>query len=108
MRGGLAIRNAVATQTVNMATTSFILSVWTTFLAKLPVGASGFEIFNPSSTTFMIAFGAVGQEKALPYTIIPGGSAFVIPLEGGAGQRISLQPVDVQPTSGYFTMNFFG
>ena len=48
------------------------------------------------------------HEVNLPYTVLPGGSAILLPAKIPAGSRVSLQALDTAVTSGYFILNMFG
>lgn len=107
MRGSLAVRTPVQTKSLDMSGTNVTTAAWVTLIASLTYGIDAFEIFNPSAATMQIATGAAGQEKVLPYSIIPGGSAFLIPFNISAGSRISLKAVDQNATSNLLTINCF-
>ena len=108
MRGSLAIRTPVDTSRLDMSSTHVTTGAYVTITASLAAGVSAMEIFNPSASTMKIAVGAAGSEVDMKYSVIPGGSAFLIPLPAGGGKRISLKAVDADATSGIFTINYFG
>jgi hypothetical protein len=100
----------VATVANNMTTNPIDTGAWTQLLASLPRACCAVEISNNSGSTIQISTGAAGQEaaNAIPYTVLPGGSPILLPIEIMKGARISAKAVDADATSGYFTMNFFG
>ena len=109
MKGAGALRKPVQTTTLNMTNTNVPTGSWTTLLAKASnnVGCSAIEVFAPDGSVLQIATGDAGSEKALPYTILPGGSNLMLPMEIPAGVRISLQAIDTGVTAGYFVLNQF-
>lgn len=107
MRNLLAFK-PVFTVTVALSGSNINTGAWTQLLAKSLWGTSAMEVFNPSASTIQIGVGASGHEVALAYTILPGGSAILLPMEIPAGSRISAQAVDADATTGQFTLNFFG
>ncbi len=108
MRGALAIRAPLQTASLDMAGANITTGAYVELIHALTAGVSAVEIFNPSPATMKIALGAAGSEVDLPYHIIPGGSAFLIPIPAGNKQRISLKAVDQTANSGLFTINCFG
>lgn len=110
MKGSLALRAPTQTGSLNMAVTNVDSTTWQTVIASLTYGVSGFEIFNPSGTTMLIATGSAGHEVAMPYRVLPGGSAFILPLPAKAGDRLSVKaiPTDTTAANGFFTINCFG
>jgi hypothetical protein len=96
----------------NLTTNPINVGTWTVLSAALPWPACAIEIFNPSGSTIQISTGVAGQESnpnnLIPYTILPGGSSILLPIELKKGIRLSASAIDMAATAGYFTMNFFG
>lgn len=92
---------------LNAATTNLLHTDWTEALANLDYAAGYFEVYNGSTTPIQIGIGAAGQETALPYTIMGGGTNGTVAQSISAGQRISLKPVDSNITNGFIVINLF-
>lgn len=105
----LLARKPIATVTLNLSSTNIVSGSWATVLASLPGACTALEIFNPSSSTIQLATGSAGNEVALPYAVLPGGTTSYIPFNIPGLVRISAETVDGSTaSSGYFTINFFG
>lgn len=85
-------------------------AAWATLVAAVGKACTAVEIFNPSGSTIQLSLGAAGQELTalIPYTVLPGGSSILLPIEISSGKRISAKAVDQNATTGIFTMNLFG
>lgn len=105
MRVGL--RKPVQTVTLDTSSGNITTSAYRQILAVLTFACSGVEIFNPSGSSIKMAQGAAASEVDLPFTIIPGGTPGIVPLEMKAGARISLKAIDTNMTSGLFVINFY-
>jgi len=94
----------------SLATTNILTASWTQFVASLGWSCCAVEVFNPSPATIQLSTGTAGNESTaiVPYTILPGGSSILLPLEIKSGTRLSLKAVDQIANTGYFIMNFFG
>ncbi len=108
MKGAIALRKPVATVALDMSGTNVTTAAWATVIAALGAACSSLEIFNPSGSPMQIAIGAAGVEVAIPYTVLPGGSAAVLPVEIAKGVRISAKAYDTNVTAGRLIINFFG
>ena len=107
----LLSKNPIATVTIALGSTNITTSAWAQLLAKLPKACTAIEIFNPSGSTIQVSTGKAGFESSsiIPYTILPGGSNILLPVEISGGVRISVKAVDSNATGpGQFTLNFFG
>lgn len=95
---------------LNMSVTNITTSGWVQISASLPGSCSALEVFNPSASLLQISTGKSGQESSniIPYTILPGGSSILLPIELKVGSRLSAQAVDQTASSGYLTFNVFG
>lgn len=106
----LLSRAPVTTATLDTSSTNITTAAWVQLVASLPKACSSVEIFNPSGATLIVSTGAASAEDAsiVPYTIVPGGSSILLPLEIAKGSRVSLKSIDQTANSGLFVMNFFG
>jgi hypothetical protein len=91
----------------NATSSPLLSSAWTEILASLEFSASHFEVYNGSTTPIQIAVGESGDEEALPYAIMAGGTNGAIKQSIGAGSRISLKPVDDDIDAGFIVINLF-
>jgi len=107
MRGSLAIRVPVQKAYIDMSSTNVTTSAYVTLISSLSYGVSAMELFNPSAATMKIAIGTAGSEVDMNYYVLPGGSAFLIPLPAGHSQRVSIRAVDQTAASGLFVINCF-
>ncbi len=107
----LLARKPVGTIYLNCASTNITTSAWVQLIASIPLAATGIEIFNPSDAKIQLSFGPAGSETLaqylVPYTIIPGGSTGVLPVEVPCKTRLSVQAIDQNVTGDYFVINFF-
>lgn len=103
----LLSRKPVATETHNYATGSATTSAWRTIITLTSEPASAVEIFDSSGRILEIATGDIGSEVTMPYTIIPGGSSVILPLEFKHSVRVAVKAVDEEASTGYLVMNFF-
>lgn len=108
MKGALALRKPVATVALDMSSTNITTAAWATVIAALAAACSAIEIFNQSASAMQIATGAGGSEVALPYTVLPGGSAVLLPIEIAKGLRLSAKAYDATASTGRLVINFFG
>lgn len=101
---------AVATAVLNAAANSISTGAWTQALALVPKAATHVEIFNSTGATLLLSQGTPGTESAnlLPYTIMPGGSGFLVPLAISAGKPLTVKAVDTGSTAGVLVMNLLG
>lgn len=82
-------------------------AAWTEILASLQYPASHIEVYNGSTTPFEIAIGSAGNEQAVPYAIMGGGTQGLVKQGIEALSRISLKPVDADITEGFIVINLF-
>lgn len=105
-------KQAQYTAFLNMTVIPVTTAAWVQIVASLPYACTAMEIFNPSAATMKISKGAAGQETTgnnlIPYSILPGGSSILLPINLPSLSRISLEAVDQTASSGYFILNFFG
>ena len=82
---------------------------WTELIASLGQPASAIEIFNGGGNILEISNGAVGAEvaNAIPYYIIPGGSAILLPIEFGRTSRLAVRSIGATSNVGNLVLNFF-
>lgn len=104
------MKQPLQTIAIDLSSTSIGPSAWVQLLAKLQYAAGSVEIFNGSSSAFALGVGAVGQEQALPYTLMPGGTNGVVSLTKlfKAGDRITAKSIGGTPTQGLLIFNFYG
>lgn len=102
----------VGTLTLNAATNNITTSAWTQVTASVVAGASAMEIFNSTGSTLLVSQGTAGNETVtgnlLPYTILLGGSAMMLPMEIKNGLPIRVKAFDQSATSGILVINLFG
>ncbi len=97
----------VASIVVNAATLNLLAAAWTEVLQSLKYASSHFEVYNGSTTPIQIAVGPTGQEVALPYTIMGGGTNGPVSQNIGGASRITLKPVDSDIIDGFIVINLF-
>lgn len=100
-------RTPVATLRLDMSSTNITTSAWATLVASQGAPVSAIEIFNGSASPMLIARGAAASEVAIPYTILPGGSSILLPIEIARGVRLSAKALGTSVTAGEFILNFF-
>lgn len=91
----------------NATTTPLLASAWTEILSSLPYSVSHFEVYNGSTTPLQIAIGESGEEQALDYTIMGGGTPGAVKNSIGSGSRLSIKPVDSDIDDGFIVINLF-
>lgn len=82
-------------------------AAWTQVLDALEFSSSHLEVYNGSTTPIQIAVGSVGQEEAVPYTVMGGGTPGLVKQKINAASRISLKPVDSDIIDGFIVINLF-
>lgn len=92
---------------VNAATLPLLHTQWTEVLDATGYAASYLEVSSGSTTPIQIAIGPNGEEEALPYTVIAGGTNGSVAQAIPASSRISLKPVDNDITDGFIVINLF-
>ena len=92
---------------LNATTTPLLAADWTEVLANLEYSASHFEVYNGSTTPIQISTGALGEELAIPYTVMGGGTNGTVAQSIGSGSRLCLKPVDSDITDGFIVINLF-
>lgn len=96
----------------NCATTNITTASWVTLIVSMPIACTAIEIFNPSDAKLQLSIGAAGHEtetgNLLPYTIQPGGSSGLLPVNLPNGKRLSVKAIDQTVSNDYFIINFFG
>jgi hypothetical protein len=97
----------VATLNLDLSGTNVTTAAWVQVTSSLPAPASAVEIYNASDALMQIAVGGAGNEVALKYTILPGGSVAIIPIEVSGSQRVSVKAVNKTANVGYLVLNFF-
>jgi hypothetical protein len=97
----------VASIIVNASTLNLLHTSWTQVLAALGYASGYLEVYNGSTTPIQIGVGPSGQEQALPYTIMGGGTNGLVAQNINAGSRITLKPVDSDITNGFVVINLF-
>jgi hypothetical protein len=91
----------------NANSNPLLASAWTEVLASLEFSSSHMEVYNGSTTPIQIAVGSVGNEQALPYSIMGGGTPGLVKQRVDAKSRISLKPVDSDIIDGFIVINLF-
>jgi len=91
----------------NATANPLLSSAWEEVLAALPLSASHLEVYNGSTTPIQIATGSSGNEEALPFTIMGGGTNGTVKQAISAASRISLKPVDSNISDGFIIINLF-
>lgn len=108
----LLANKIVGTVYNNCASTNITTSAWLTLVASMPLACTAIEIFNPSDAKLQLSTGAAGHEtdtgSLLPYTIQPGGSSGLLPVNLPNGKRLSVTALDQNVVNDYFIINFFG
>lgn len=109
MKNAIALRKPNQTTTLDMNGTNIPTGSYVTLLAKTLNAhpCSAIEIFNPSGSPMIIAYGDAGSEVVIPYTILPGGTTGLLAAEIPRGSRIALKAYDAAVTSGRFILNQF-
>jgi hypothetical protein len=92
---------------LNATSIPLLSADWTEVLAALDYSSSHFEVYNGSTTPIQIGVGANGNEEALPYTVMGGGTNGTVAQNIGAGSRISLKPIDSDISDGFIVINLF-
>jgi hypothetical protein len=84
-------------------------TAWVEIIASLDTPASYVEVFNSSGAILKLSTGAAAAEddSEIAYYILPNGSAIMLPMEFGNGQRISARAIDANATVGSLVLNFF-
>jgi hypothetical protein len=90
---------------VDYSTLGAALNAWSQVVAALPQTADFLEIFDSGGSVMSFGLGAEGSESQL-FMITPGGNG-QIPIFIPTLSRISVQPLDVAPTSGQLVINFY-
>lgn len=105
------LRKPVQTIRVDMSGTPITTAAWVQIVASLNLAAGALEIFNPSGSSMIISSGPAGHESEavylFPWTIIPGGSTGLVPLEMHAHTPLSLKAVDVNASLGLLVINLY-
>ena len=101
------IKVPVKSIVINAASLNLPHTAWTEVLSNLLYSASHFEVYNGSTTPILIATGSSGNEAALPYAIMGGGTNGPVAQNIGAGSRITLQPVSSDIVNGFIVINLF-
>lgn len=85
-------------------------SAWVEILSATLKPTSAITIFNGSGSVLKLSKGAAGLEDAseLPYFIVPGSNAILLPFEIPKGARLSLKAQDGTADMGSFVINCFG
>ncbi len=91
----------------NATTSPLLASGWTEILESLLFSAAYLEVYNGSTTPLQIGVGGAGDEEALPYTVMGGGTNGTIKQAISAASRISLKPVDSNISDGFIVLNLF-
>jgi hypothetical protein len=102
---------AVGTITLNAANAGISADgTWLQITDSVPKAATLVEIFNSTGSSIAISQGAVGSENAnvLPYTILPGGSSFLVPLNIQSGKPFSVAAIDQASSTGVLILNLLG
>lgn len=91
----------------NATTSPLSFAAWTEILAALEYPSSHLEVYNGSTTPIQVAVGSAGNEEALPYTIMGGGTQGLVKQRIDASSRITLKPVDTNIADGFIVINLF-
>jgi hypothetical protein len=98
----------VATARLDTGSSNVTSAAYVQLVAATSQPFSNVEIFNPSGATLLIATGGAGSEVLIPYSILPGGSSILLPLNIAKGTRIALKAADTtSATAGLFVLNMF-
>ncbi len=94
------------------ASSTITTSGWTVVSTAVSNGGSAVEIFNSTGCTLQVSQGTAGNEtlaaNLLPYTIPPGGSAFMLPMQIRAAAPLTVKSLDATSGDGILVMNVFG
>lgn len=103
-------KKPLQTVAIDMSVTSIGSGSWVQLVSKLLYAARSVEIFNGSSSAFSLGIGSSGNEAALPYTVIPGGTAGAVLISQTfpAGARLTAKSIGGSPTQGLLIFNFYG
>jgi hypothetical protein len=104
----LISRPPVLSLYLDLSSTNIGTSDWVELTSSLTVPVTAVEIFCGSGAILQIATGAAASESAIPYRILPGGSAVLIPLGLAKGTRLSAKAVNMTADTGQLVLNFFG
>ena len=104
------VKQPIQTLVIDLSVTTITSSAWVQLLAALLYAAGSVEIFNGSSSAFSLAMGSSGNEVALPYTVLPGGTNGIVSLSQlfKTGSRISAKSIGGTPSQGLLIFNFYG
>ncbi len=102
------LEKPVETLRMNAASVNIATNAWATLAAAVGFTCTSMEIFNATGSILRLAIGSAGNEVEQPYTILPGGSSIVVPLEVARGLRISVRALDLATSVGYVILNLFG
>lgn len=98
----------IDTQILNLATSPVTNAAWVQIVGATPHPCSSAEVYNGSNALVQLAIGAIGSEKAIPYTVLPGRTV-LIPLEISKGQRISAKAATAtSANTDYLALNLMG
>ena len=83
---------------------------WKEIITALGEPSSALQVFNGSGRIFRFAFADAGEEddNEYPYTITPGGSEILLPINTSKNPRLAMKAVDADATAGYLILNFLG
>lgn len=103
-------RKPIQTVVIDLSVTAITSAAWVQLLAALTYAATKVEIFNGCSSAFSLGVGSAGNEVALPYTVLPGGTAGAVSLSKlfPAGARITAKSIGGTPAQGLLIFNFYG
>lgn len=103
-------KKPIQTVVIDLSVTSITSGAWVQLLAKLFYSATSVEIFNGCSSAFSLAIGSAGNEVALNYTVLPGGTVGAVSLAQlfQAGSRLSAKSIGGTPAQGLLIFNFYG
>lgn len=112
MSARISATKPVLSLTLDASVSNIATSGWTQVAAAAAVlyGGSAVEIFNSTGSVLQLSNGTAGNEASslMPYTILPGGSVTMLPMEIKALKRLSVKAVDLASSTGVLVLNIFG
>ena len=102
-------RNPVATHRFSFAATNVTTGAWVEVVTLTDQPCSSLEIFNSGGRILQFSNGSAGNEAAnlIDYTILPGGSSILLPINLAKNSRLSCKAVDSTSNVGYLIFNLF-
>lgn len=105
-RGEVGLRGSNgAVQYLDTSTTNVTSSAWVQLVASMPFACSSILIQNSGSSVLQMALGGSGAEVAIGL-FVPS-QAWLLPVQFGKGQRVSLKSMGATQSTGTVSMTCF-